>query len=294
MDLDDSAVHRAGEPGNSVEAHRETHVETYFDAVPRTLGRAEEFGSLTLFVCGTEGGTWPHFARPSRGVPDGVTAADVARVRARQRQLGVAERFEWVAETTPTLRGAAEEAGLAVQEYPLMTLDPADATAPERPDGLRIRALSPGDPDLPGALAVPRLVFGAPAPDGTAEEEAALAAAIDGVREDGTLARSEDRIRAGLLRVVAAVTPDGEVVCSGQHLPAGDSSEIVGVATLPSARRRGIGLAVTAALVADAQARGVRNVVLSAADDGVARLYARLGFRWAGTVLIGEPPRREG
>ncbi|WP_308686579.1 GNAT family N-acetyltransferase [Streptomyces caniferus] len=78
-------------------------------------------------------------------------------------------------------------------------------------------------------------------------------------------------------------------MCAGQHRPVGKVSEIVGVGTLPAARRRGLGLAVTAALVADARSRGVETVLLSAGDEDVARLYARLGFRSVATALIAEP-----
>ncbi|AZK97654.1 MULTISPECIES: GNAT family N-acetyltransferase [Streptomyces] len=266
--------------------------EAYFDAVPRSSARAEDFGALTLFVPGGPGGGWPRFARPAPG--SRITSADVTRVRARQRELGAPERFEWVAETAPALRAAAEGAGLAVQEYPLMVLAPGEASSavPELADGARIRVLRAGDAELPGALAVAGLVFGSrPAADGTApEERTLLVAEAERVKADGTLSRTEDRIRAGLLGVAAAVTGDGEILCSGQHLPSAGATEIVGVATLPSARRRGLGFAVTAALISDARSAGASLVVLSAADESVARLYARLGFRRIGMMLVAEPP----
>ncbi|MGW2995109.1 GNAT family N-acetyltransferase [Streptomyces sp. NPDC001193] len=59
--------------------------------------------------------------------------------------------------------------------------------------------------------------------------------------------------------------------------------------TLPAARRRGLGHAVTAVLVADARSRGIETVFLSAGDGDVARIYARLGFRTVATALIAEP-----
>ncbi|GLF99180.1 GNAT family N-acetyltransferase [Streptomyces yaizuensis] len=266
-------------------------LERYCDAVPRSGARAEDFGPLTLFVRdGGAGG--PYYARPALDATGVVTADAVARVRARQRELGVPERFEWVAETTPALRAAVAGTGLAVQEYPLMVLDPAAPVpaVPERADGVSVRIVAPGDPVLPSALAVPSLAFADP---GTATGPAGRAEIDAEIRHqgaDGAVARTEGRMRAGLTRVAAAVDTDGVALCAGQHQPAVGVSEIVGVGTLPSARRRGLGLAVTAALAADARATGVRTVFLSAADDDVARLYARLGFRHVGTVLIGEPP----
>ena len=67
-------------------------------------------------------------------------------------------------------------------------------------------------------------------------------------------------------------------------------TEIVGVATLPSARRRGLGTAVTAALVADARASGVSTIFLSAASDDVARVYERLGFVRVGHSGLASAP----
>jgi predicted GNAT family acetyltransferase len=76
---------------------------------------------------------------------------------------------------------------------------------------------------------------------------------------------------------------------SGQHNPLGDTTEIVGVGTLPAARRQGLAAAVTAGLLADAREHGATTVFLSAGDDDVARIYGRLGFTTVGTALIAEP-----
>ncbi|MFI1012497.1 GNAT family N-acetyltransferase [Streptomyces sp. NPDC020965] len=268
-------------------------LERYYDAVPRTAARAEDFGSLTLFV--RDGPGWPYYARPTLGRAETVSADDVRRVRARQREAGVPESFEWVAETTPGLRVAVEGAGLVVREHPLMVLaaespDPGpEPVTRERADGVVVRTLGPDDPALPGALAVPHLAFAAP---GTGVGNAGVAELAALVREqagDGSLEQSAARLRAGLTRVVAALA-DGAALCAGQHQPVGRVSEIVGVGTLPSARRRGLGGAVTAALVADARSLGVDTVFLSAGDEDVARIYAGLGFRQVATALIAEPP----
>lgn len=263
-------------------------LEAYYDAVPRSGARAEDFGPLTLFV--REGQGWPFYARPTLGWEGAVSADEVTRVRARQRELGIPESFEWVAETAPTLKAAVEQTGLAVHAHPLMVLGP-DAPTPEAPevaDGVVLQTVGPDDPVLPGALAVPHLAFADP---GTGVGVAGVAELDEAVRSsagDGSVERSAARIRAGLTCVAAAVQ-DGTALCAGQHQPVGKVSEIVGVGTLPTARRRGLGLAVTAALVADARSRGVETLFLSAGDDDVARIYARLGFRPVATALIAEP-----
>ncbi|MFF8934528.1 GNAT family N-acetyltransferase [Streptomyces paradoxus] len=263
-------------------------LETYYDAVPRHGARVEEHGPLTLFV--REGRGWPFYARPARGWSGPLRATDVRKVRARQRELGVPESFEWVAETTPTLRAAAEESGLVVHEHPLMVLDPGTPAA--HADGVSgsvsVRITGADDPLLPGALAVPHLAFAEPGTHVGLAGTPQLAEAIDARVADGSVERAMLRIRAGLTAVAAAVE-DGSVLSAGQHQPLAGASEIVGVGTLPAARRRGLARAVTAALVADARSRGAATVFLSAGDDDVARGYARLGFRTIGTALIAEP-----
>ncbi len=69
----------------------------------------------------------------------------------------------------------------------------------------------------------------------------------------------------------------------------GDVVEIAGVATLPAARRRGLGAAVTAALARRALDDGADLVFLAAGSDDIARVYLRVGFRRVGTACIAEP-----
>ncbi|MFF4367259.1 GNAT family N-acetyltransferase [Streptomyces sp. NPDC001594] len=264
-------------------------LEGFFDAVPRNGARAEDHGPLTLFI--REGSGWPFYARPLRGWQGRpVTAADVSAVRARQRELGVPEAFEWVAETAPGLRAAVEESGLEVHEYPLMVLvDDASATALDDPqEGVSVRMLTPGDEALAGALAMPHVAFAAPGTTVGAAGSAELAEVVESRAGDGSVERSTARIRAGLTGIAAALE-EGDVLSSGQRNSVDGVSEVVAVGTLPAARRRGLGLAVTAALIADARAQGSEVVFLSASDDDVARMYGRLGFRRVGTALTAEP-----
>ncbi|MFE5793779.1 GNAT family N-acetyltransferase [Streptomyces sp. NPDC056503] len=245
-------------------------IEAYYDAVPRSSARAEDFGPLTFFVReGADG--WPFYARPTPGHDGGTTVEDVERVRARQRELGLPEAFEWVAETTPGLRAAVEASGIVVHEHPLMVLEGEPLAVPA-PAGARVRTLAADDPNLAAAVAAPYAAFGATPGPGDARRVAA-------------------RITAGLTVLAGGFdTASGEALAGGQAQPVGDVAEVVGVGTRPEARRRGLGLAVTAALVADARARGVGLVFLTASDADVERLYARLGFRTVATALIGEAP----
>jgi GNAT superfamily N-acetyltransferase len=181
-----------------------------------------------------------------------------------------------VHEVTPALIDAVREEGLDVLAAPLMVLDELTAPADER-----VRILAADDPLLGPSRAVADVSFKvggtAVGPEGPAERDAALRdTALDFLRE---------RVRRRITVTAAADSPEGPLAV-GSHQPVGDVTEVVGVATLPSARRQGLGGAITRALVADALAHGAELVFLSAGSDAVARVYGRLGFRRVGTAYI--------
>jgi ribosomal protein S18 acetylase RimI-like enzyme len=236
----------------------------------------EEHGPLRLFV--SQAVPWSYYARPAGGAID---AHDVTSVRRRQWTLGVPEAFEWIVDLAPTLGPAARATGLHVDELPLMVL----ARPPSQPDvAARLRRLEPDDPELAASRAVADIAFGARRGDAGARERDA---ALRNFPED-RLTAVRERMAAGLTVTVVAEDEDG-VVAVGSHQPVGDVTEVVGVGTLPAARRRGLGAAVTAALVADACRGGAEVVFLSAGGDDVARLYGRLGFERVGTAGLAAP-----
>lgn len=246
-------------------------LEAYFDAVPRTAADAEMIGPFTLFVGRA---AWAYYARPRLGLVDGVRRDDVTALLARQHELDVPTEIEWQPAVTPSLADAAAAAGMVVHEFRLLVHAP-DSVHPSvgwRPEpGIRLVGATD---DLAPLLAAQQQGFGAPA---TVDP-----AAVDTLRA---------RMEAGLTRVVAgyAGVPD-RPVCVGMHNPVGEVSEVVGVSTVPSARRQGWAGKVSEALAADAYALGVRTVFLSAATDEVARVYRRVGFMDVGTVCAAELP----
>ncbi|MFE5373845.1 GNAT family N-acetyltransferase [Streptomyces mirabilis] len=272
-------------------------IEQYYATVPLLFADAEEFGPLRLFVR-KEPGT-PYYGGPSHAQPTtesagNVTAADIARVRARQCELGVPEAFEWLAEAAPALRARIEAVGLPVAERPLMVLDPHLSIPPQPlPDGVTIRVLTADDPALPAVLALPRLAFAA---EGTAVGSAGraeLSAAAEEATADGTVESACPTIRAGHKTLIAALASDGTPLAVGHYHAANGTTEIGGVGTLPTARRQGLAAAVTAALAIHARDRGVHTVFLAYAEDSVAGIYRRLGFRAADvTLLIANQPAR--
>ena len=243
-------------------------VETYYGTVPRAHATTEEVGPFTSFV-GPPGG-WPYYARPRLGLTADVTAADVDAVRERRRSSGAGEDLEWVHETTPSLLAAARASGLTVEECPLLVLDPSRLAAGSSSAAVKI--LGPDD-DLDSVVGAVGAAFG-----GTDE-------VVPRPTE-----RQRSAMRAGLLAMVGAYDEQGAVVGGGSHSPRGITTELMGIGVLPRARRRGVGAALTHALVDDARARGVTTIFLSAQDDAVARVYERVGFVRVGTACIAEAP----
>ncbi|MEU5782237.1 GNAT family N-acetyltransferase [Micromonospora lupini] len=265
-------------------------LERFYDAVPRDVAGVEEHGGLVLFV--REGAGWPFYARPRIDATEPPSMADVSSVRERQRELGLPEAFEWVHETSPELLAVARSAGLNVLEAPLMVLDPAALPDPATLSDVPVRVLAADAPDFAADVAARRAVaavaFGAagtaPGPAGPAERDAA-------VTELELAALDEERTRIADGRRISALagTPIEGALASGMAMRVDDVAEIAGVATLPAARRRGMGAALTATLARELLAAGTGLVFLSAGSDEIARVYLRVGFRRIGTACIAEP-----
>ena len=243
-------------------------IERYYDAAPRVAATTEEVGPFTLFLRSDPRG-WPFYARPREGAA-APSAQDVERVRERQRELAVPEQLEWVGERAPLLADAARRTGLVVHEHPLMVLTRA-VPAPPVP-GVEVRLVDAGDPTL-GSV------------------DAAVAAGLEGADEvgHGGAPYVEEQVARGTTRLVGAYEA-GDPVGGGSHQPRGPVTELTGIAVLPRARRRGVGAAITAALVEDARARGAATVFLSAGSEQVADVYARVGFTRVGTACTAEAP----
>jgi ribosomal protein S18 acetylase RimI-like enzyme len=261
-------------------------IDAFCEAVPRRRARADAYGPLVLFV--PSGTGWPYYARPRRGLRAPVTAADIRTVRARQRELVIPESFEWIEQLAPEMAAAAAEAGLEVRAHPLMVLAAPPPAGPVAfPPGVIVRAVPPEDAELDRVWAVPAVAFGHPGtavgPAGATERDK-MAADYDG----GTIEMLRERLRSRQSEVVAAFGPEGPLA-AGSCQAVDGTAEITGVGVLPSWRRQGLGAAVTALLARDALDRGVDTVFLSASDDTVARIYARIGFREIGVAMIAEP-----
>jgi GNAT superfamily N-acetyltransferase len=259
-------------------------LEAYYDSVPRRFARTEECGPFTLFL--GEPGGWTYYARPRLGGHDPFTPDTVTAAVARLGEVGLPQAVEWVHETTPALLDAVRSTGLfELEELPLLALDgDLTVTTPPLPDGVTVRLLGPEDVD---AVAASRAVSGvgfdlegtARGVTGPAERDAALQPAQQ---------RVLDLLAEGALRIAVAEHAELGQLATGRTLPLAGVTEVMGVATLPSARRQGLGAAVTAALVEDARDLGLTTVFLTASSPDVARMYAGIGFHPLGTGWVAE------
>lgn len=260
-------------------------IERYCDGVPRSSADAVDFGPFTIFLSRIP---WRYYARPRLGLDLAVTAEDVAVARERQRGEGVPERFEWIAEITPSLAGAAAAGGLTVTRVPLMALEAAAWRPAPAPEGVTVRLLEADDAEVARANAAVELAF--IEPHGTHRLRLSGPVERDALAErSGGLDFLRDRL-ARRVTVMAAAEDGGGPLAAGSAQPLDDVVEITGVGTLPSARRRGLAGAVTSRLVEHAREHGAQVVFLSAADETVAAIYSRLGFRESGTACFGRLP----
>jgi ribosomal protein S18 acetylase RimI-like enzyme len=166
---------------------------------------------------------------------------------------------------------------------PLLALDAARWTPPPAPPGVTVRMLGAEDRALPASQAAVELAFAA---EGMGLGDAGPEARDLTEAKLGDLGFLRERIRAGLTAMAVAESGAVGALSAGSHQIAAEVAEVMGVGTLPSARRRGLGAAVTGRLVQDARERGAAVVFLSAAGDDVARMYERLGFRRVGTACF--------
>lgn len=242
-------------------------LEEYYDDVPRVGAIVEEIGPFTLFLKDSEDG-WSYYARPRLGGTGPFTVDDINRVRQRQREREAPEAFEWVHETTPELQAVAHEAGLEVERYPLMVL----GTVPAQPSlGPEVVMLGTDDDRIGAVQAAVHASF-------SDTDEVGEIPDVDAVRRG---------IAGGTLRLAGAFD-HGDVLGGGSHSPRSGVTELMGIGVLPRARRRGVGAAITAALVTDARRLGVTTVFLSAGSQRIADIYARVGFESVATACIAE------
>jgi len=208
-------------------------------------------------------GTGP-LRRPSATVP-----MVLATLRAHGRSF-----LWWVTPASDSHRLTTALAGAGLSALPPAPAMAADLASlePARPAGLTVQVAS--DAALVDAMRVVVSAF---------EMAPSLA------RGTAELLGSCDP-RVAVVTVVGAWEPSGCLVGSGTLVEVGGTAGLYNIATLASARGRGVGRAVTLALMHLARDRGHRHVVLESSEMGQA-LYESLGFRTVCEVQqwLGQP-----
>jgi predicted N-acetyltransferase YhbS len=259
-------------------------IERYFAAAPLPDARIDQVGSLDVPLGDP---AWPYPARPRPGAGP-VRADDVRATVTLQEAAGLPVALEWICERSPEVAPAARAAGLTVEELPLLVVDtPVQLVLPPE---VHLYLVGADDPQLARYQRVAETAFAHPGGPADVGESSA-----DGSPEFvARVAALRERIAAG--RTVMMVALEGRApVAVGSHQPVdvdgSEVSEVVGVATLPRLRARGLGAGLASALVA--HARETADVVfLTAGDDDVARVYERVGFARLATTGVADLPGR--
>jgi ribosomal protein S18 acetylase RimI-like enzyme len=255
-------------------------VDRYLDAAPRSSADAVDTGAFTLFV---GRGPWSYYARPALASVGPIATADLDDLAAACVRHRVPLALEWIHEARPELAQVARSFGLRPQPRALLVAAPHEVLVASVPD-VRIWIADHDDPDLAAGRAVAEVAFGCAGTDrgsaGAPEREEArrrlAPELVDHLRR---------RAAQGLNATALAATQADGVVATASYQPVAGTAEVVSVATLPCARRRGIAGALTGLLAQHAHANAVGTLLLTATDDDVARIYERVGFRSAGRAF---------
>ncbi len=261
-------------------------VERYAAAAPLADARPVPAGALDVPIGPP---AWPYPARPRPGA-GAVGADDVRAAVALQEEAGLPAAVEWVHERTPSLDAAARSAGLVVSYFPLLVVD--DPVEVLLPHGVRLYLVGAEDPALPHYQHLLETAFAPHEEDAASDDAATDDEADDEVPSDARTEVLRERVATGRTVLMVALE-DGMPVGAGSHHPVDvdgtEISEIVGVASSPRRRGRGVGAALASALVAQA-AETAELVFLTAGDDDVARVYERVGFAWLGSTGVAVAP----
>jgi len=165
--------------------------------------------------------------------------------------------FWWVTPTTtsPELEGVLHRHGMTRMDVPGMHLDLDGWEPAPAPAGVELVA---GSPDEAESVDTLLRAFGLPA-----------------ASRGPLMAHATAFARANTFSVFARV--DGQAVAGGLGLVAEETVGLYVVATLEEFRGRGIGGAVTEALLAEGKAHGARHAILHTTPMG-RPVYERIGF----------------
>jgi ribosomal protein S18 acetylase RimI-like enzyme len=241
-------------------------------AANRAMSRTRKWvdvGAFRAYFDETSDLIWLNYAAPIQTLgSEAQTSGDVAALKKEFKRRRRTLRFEFIEPLWPGLGAMLRAAGLRLEAaQPLMICSPATARR-RNTDQLRIQSLNANDPDasLDMFVQVSALAFGRDCP-------------LHKLAELRVRLRIE--LQAGARRALMGWIgnePTGVAALS----PTESVGELVGVATLPNFRRRGVASALSSHLVFDHFHRGGDVVWLSAEDAAAQEMYRTIGFADAG------------
>jgi ribosomal protein S18 acetylase RimI-like enzyme len=238
----------------------------------RAMSRTRKWvdvGPFRAYFDETSDLVWLNYAAPIQTLDsDAQTGRDVAALKKEFKRRRRKLRFEFIESLWPGLGAMLRAAGLRLEAaQPLMICSPTTARR-RKPDELRIQTLHADDLDgvLDTFVHVSALAFGKECPPHE-------------LAEQRTRLRIE--LHAGARRAVMGWIGNQSAGVAALS-PTESVGELVGVATLPNFRRRGVASALSSHLVLDHFHRGGDAVWLSAEDAAAQAMYHTIGFADAG------------
>ncbi len=206
----------------------------------------------------------------------GEVAGQLEELRALFRARNRLPRFEYLEDYAPGFAAVLEKAGFEHEgRYLLMVCTPDTLRRPDAPEGLEIQPVT-------GASSYQQ-VF-----DFVQTQKAGFAELDNRPVTEQEITSTRARLgRNGTFLGRLDGQPAGVAVFT---TPLDGFTELVGIATAPEYRGRGIAAALTAHAAGNAFDRGVRVAFLTAADERAGRVYERAGFSALGWALVYADP----
>jgi GNAT superfamily N-acetyltransferase len=229
---------------------------------------------FTIFIHPDAAAPYENYAIPDIPVA-GDLHTSLAKLRATFQRYDRRPRITFIEPCAPELGAALHRHRFSeVGRQQVMLCTPGTFQPPPVAPGIAITTLT-GDAPLTewqAAMTVGRRVFGSAAEPAVTAVEA-----------------EQHRQSWGRCQTLLAAL-DGQIVGVGALMaPTDGLTELAGIGTLATFRRRGIATLLTAHAVQLAFARGISRVFLTAGPQA-ARIYARVGFQSIGATLAYEEP----
>lgn len=256
------------------------HIQAQLRVSAATVHETESIGPFTCFFNADDDAPWSNYAMPDRPESRDLSES-IAQVVDCFEHWHRQPRFEFLADYAPSLADALESAGFVQADSNVLSACSAETLVPARTvEGLAIEEVAV-----------------------EADAEAPIERLQDFVTVQGRAFAGDDRPRAtreeaekfrdrfSTVRIFLGCL-NGTPIGAGSLTMAHDGlAEVAGIATLSAYRRRGVAAAMTEHIAREAFASGISALFLTAADEGAARVYCRVGFQPQGRALTYSYPQ---